>query len=1005
MRKEPMMDPRTKQDVLREIEKKSRVYTPEWRFAGETEDAGGALSGLFSGLFSETIARYNGFPKKSYLDFLNLLDVRQSPVTPAHGTVQFTVDTGEDGGNVYIPAGTQLYSSVTAGEESIPYFETDSSIEAVPAALLALYCVDPEQDHICEQPLDAQSIPFFITDPETNRQQHRFSFTQQDIFLVSRPTVITLRLEHVTSYYTPICLTALANDSICRWTYRCGEEEKPFTRVYEKDGLLHLEKDNHDPISTQRLVMPEAAAGEETEEAPMPEVLATESIFCTLLPGASMPELRVKTIQVSSRYLDEDSKEPDTLYFNEDPIEDQYGAYCFGRQPGMYDCFYLSSGEVLGKRGARIHISMDIKTAVVEQMTAEEQYEFKKKYIIDKGDKAKSVKKMFISQIVWEYWNGVGWKSLKLEGDQNPFSCQNDGEKNIWFHCPADMQKTDVNAEENYWLRARVAFIENLFDDKADIYLPLVQGIRLDYSYDSMQPVNAVQAVNNCKTVNIANAESVTVLDMCLYEPLPDAETAEYFLFDKPFSGHPMALHFEMLVNDDNKRALEFEVLHENGFQPVRMLDDTDQLQKSGIISLFINRSPAEAELFGERGYWLRLLDKGARYRKDTKTKLLAKAVVVNAVNITQKRTMPPELFETDLFEANKELLLAEGSVLSAAVWVNEQQSTDAAAIEALMHNEPQNIRRELDDSGALSALWVRWSEVASFYQSGPEDRHYTLDYMDGRIRFGDGRKGMVPPSGGAAIRVEYTTGGGVAGNLPANSVDTLTGGIPNVTSVNNAMPCCGGNDMQSLETLMRVGPMRLRHRNRVLTAEDYENIVQELFGQVRDVRCFAGRDAGGNEAPGHVTVVVMAQEYENDSYARLLAEDVMRELSRRCDMNLLAQGFLHVIPASVITVSCSMKLLLPDYHDAVLTERDVCAALADMIKNKRVAGHFIGNLPNRSDVYAALKSVANVISAEDVMLRGEYFADGKHRVISLNDGTEGYPYTVAVSGDHKINF
>ena len=47
---------------------------------------------------------------------------------------------------------------------------------------------------------------------------------------------------------------------------------------------------------------------------------------------------------------------------------------------------------------------------------------------------------------------------------------------------------------------------------------------------------------------------------------------------------------------------------------------------------------------------------------------------------------------------------------------------------------------------------WVRWSEVDSFYDSGPTSRSYVVDRLQGSVRFGDGRKGMIPPAGTASV-------------------------------------------------------------------------------------------------------------------------------------------------------------------------------------------------------------------------------------------------------------
>lgn len=60
---------------------------------------------------------------------------------------------------------------------------------------------------------------------------------------------------------------------------------------------------------------------------------------------------------------------------------------------------------------------------------------------------------------------------------------------------------------------------------------------------------------------------------------------------------------------------------------------------------------------------------------------------------------------------------------------------------------------------------WVRRQETPDFYGSAPDDRHYTLDRSAGELRFGDGRRGMIPHAGPAAIRVAfYRTGGGARG-------------------------------------------------------------------------------------------------------------------------------------------------------------------------------------------------------------------------------------------------
>jgi hypothetical protein len=59
------------------------------------------------------------------------------------------------------------------------------------------------------------------------------------------------------------------------------------------------------------------------------------------------------------------------------------------------------------------------------------------------------------------------------------------------------------------------------------------------------------------------------------------------------------------------------------------------------------------------------------------------------------------------------------------------------------------------------------WEEVKDFQSSQPEDRVFVLLRDQGRIEFGDGERGRIPPSGVNHISAYYREGGGRAGNSP----------------------------------------------------------------------------------------------------------------------------------------------------------------------------------------------------------------------------------------------
>jgi hypothetical protein len=67
---------------------------------------------------------------------------------------------------------------------------------------------------------------------------------------------------------------------------------------------------------------------------------------------------------------------------------------------------------------------------------------------------------------------------------------------------------------------------------------------------------------------------------------------------------------------------------------------------------------------------------------------------------------------------------------------------------------------------------WTRWTEVASFEHSGPQDRVFAVDAATGQIRFGDGKHGRRPEPGLQNVQATYRVGGGKAGKARRSDRD-----------------------------------------------------------------------------------------------------------------------------------------------------------------------------------------------------------------------------------------
>ena len=167
---------------------------------------------------------------------------------------------------------------------------------------------------------------------------------------------------------------------------------------------------------------------------------------------------------------------------------------------------------------------------------------------------------------------------------------------------------------------------------------------------------------------------------------------------------------------------------------------------------------------------------------------------------------------------------------------------------------------------GPTGERWVRWQAVESFAQSGPEDRHYLLDPWTGTVRFGDARAGKIPPAGANNIRIRrYRAGGGSGGNVPGHSVTELRSTVSYVAAVTNLVGATGGSDHEALERIGARGSAWLRHRDRAVTREDYEDLATTLPGIAR-ARCLPLRDLdadpeGKRVYPGRISVIVVPED------------------------------------------------------------------------------------------------------------------------------------------------
>jgi hypothetical protein len=168
------------------------------------------------------------------------------------------------------------------------------------------------------------------------------------------------------------------------------------------------------------------------------------------------------------------------------------------------------------------------------------------------------------------------------------------------------------------------------------------------------------------------------------------------------------------------------------------------------------------------------------------------------------------------------------------------------------------------------------WEETDDILTAGPElplresslrpglrmpatpSHRFQLLPETGELLFGDGLRGARPQRD--RITVSYAYGGGRAGNVDAGQI-TKAPSLPPSVKVRNPVPTWGGLDAQPLAEAERQLSGSLKHRDRLVTADDFTEVIRATPGvALGRVEVLPLMDPGrpGETAPGSVTVLVV---------------------------------------------------------------------------------------------------------------------------------------------------
>jgi predicted phage baseplate assembly protein len=248
----------------------------------------------------------------------------------------------------------------------------------------------------------------------------------------------------------------------------------------------------------------------------------------------------------------------------------------------------------------------------------------------------------------------------------------------------------------------------------------------------------------------------------------------------------------------------------------------------------------------------------------------------VNAVQAEHARTAKPELLGSGTGDSDQVYPLTQHPVL------------------------PGTARLQVEESGA----WQDWYEVDTYVVSGPDDRHYTLDYDAGAVHFG----GAKVPQLGERIRIQsYRYGGGLAGNVP---VGALSGVAVGGVKISNPLPAVGGADAASLTEALDAIPADVHRRDRAVVAEDFAELALRVTGVGRaETLPLLHPDTPAVPAAGVVSLVVFPTEDLTSPQAPLPGLGLLSRVAEYLDERRLLTTELYVVPPTYSPVVVSVGL------------------------------------------------------------------------------------------------
>ncbi len=1028
----PKIDPRTATEVEAQVRALIKQYLPDWN-GSDSDPLASSLIAIF-GRYSEIIIqRLNEVPRKNFLAFLDLLGASLQPPQPARVPLTFSLAAGSAADGVVL-AGTQVAAPPGEGETDPVIYETERELVVTAAQLDALFARDSAQDKFTDlSQLLSESSPdgLHLLEGKTPID-HILYIGDKDFFSLPNLSDVTLTLNFD---------RVVQDEMKIEWQRWDGEEGWKLIKEQKTDTNNQQQVFNFgklDPIPLSKVADVESRWIRGLLRTPitLAQIPQANKVRASQLPKNATSAF---TASVGGAVMAENS------FTNQFPVDTSKEFFPLGEKPRLGDAWLIAQGEAFSQAGAKITLDLTIVSGVRTD-----------------GNPA----------LTWEFWDGRNWQPLKVvtaepkigQVQDNTFRLTRTG--TVVLQLPVPSAPKEINGVQGSWLRVRLtggdygreaSYTLKTPNRPEDGYTltpatfapPIISSLKISYSGTKTATQEVMLAFNNFvfnKPVSVvgipdpaARVGAQTTLKpfRSVTETVVGGETRPtlYFGFTLPsgsrFPQRTVSLYLSLVEplfgqasgSPADRPTLAWEYWDGKLWSKLLADDDSASLTRPGLVEFLPPADFSRRMEFGLTRHWLR-----ARWEKgEFGFKPLARRLLLNTTMARQAATLNDEILGSSDGSKNQTFRLTRTPILEGAqLEVREPELPSVAEQRALKNEEGDDAIAIIpDEAGRPREIWVRWHEVPDFYGSLPRDRHYVLDHLTGELRFGDGSNGLIPPVGRGNLRLgQYRTGGGRAGNRPADAIVQLKTTVPYVDKVTNHEAAKGGADAESLDSLLERAPRTIRHNNRAVTVEDFEDVARLASPEVARAKCVPLRDLISDPLDknvptdplsrlpglrGQISVIVVPRKTEPKPLPSL---QLIERVQEYLDLHSLPTAHVHVTGPIYLRVDVEAEIALVSLEGAGAVEQAVQKSLADFLHPLSGGldgkGWDFGRQPHLSDLYALIETVKgvdhiNMLKLTESVDEADIVALGLNKITAVADIKKTERFLV-YSGAHAIS-